>query len=66
VSAAVTALIRQTKRLAREYNDRINNDRKDTPNLIDKTTFKKVKHLLTHYAIDLVNKEYRATKDLSN
>jgi hypothetical protein len=33
---------------------------------MDRITFKKVGHLLTHYAIDMVNKEYRATKDLSD
>ena len=66
VSSAVTDLIRQTKRLAKQYNKRINDDRKDTPNLIDKIIFKKVRHLLTYYVIDMVNKEYRVTKDLSD
>ena len=66
VSSTVTDLIRQTKRLTKQYNKRINDDRKDTPNLIDKITFKKVRHLLTYYVIDMVNKEYRVTKDLSD
>jgi hypothetical protein len=66
VSSTVTNLIRQTKRLTKQYNKRINDDRRDTPNLIDKIIFKKVRHLLIYYVIDMVNKEYRVTKDLSD
>jgi hypothetical protein len=31
---------------------------------MDRVAFQQVGHLLTHYAINLVNIEYRATKDL--
>jgi hypothetical protein len=52
VSAACEAIIIKTKKLAEEYNKRINNNRKSEPTLIDKKAFQAVSGLLTHYAIE--------------
>jgi len=51
VSAAYEAIIIKTKKLAEEYNERINENRKTDPILIDKKAFQAVRGLLTHYAI---------------
>jgi hypothetical protein len=51
VSAAYKAIITKTKKLAEEYNERINKNRKTDPTLMDKKAFQAVKGLLTHYAI---------------
>jgi len=46
------AIVVKTKKLAEEYNKRINNNRKSEPTLIDKKAFQAVSGLLTHYAIE--------------
>jgi len=51
VSATYKAIITKTKKLAEEYNERINENRKTDPILIDKKAFQAVRGLLTHYAI---------------
>jgi hypothetical protein len=51
VSAAYKAIITKTKKLAEEYNERINENRKSDPTLMDKKAFEAVRGLLTHYAI---------------
>jgi hypothetical protein len=52
VSDACEAIVAKTKKLADEYNERINDNRKSRPTLIDKHVFKKAGTKLTHYAID--------------
>jgi hypothetical protein len=52
VSAACEAIVTKTKRLANEYNERINNNRKHRPTLMDQKAFEKAGSKLTHYAID--------------
>jgi hypothetical protein len=49
--------------LAKEYNERINNNRKNNPTLIDLKVFAKARSKLTHYAINKTMAEWRATKD---
>jgi hypothetical protein len=66
VSAACEAIVAKTKQLADEYNERINNNRKNRPSLMDKHAFKKVGAKLTHYAIDKTMAEWRATKDFAD
>jgi hypothetical protein len=66
VSDAIEAIVAKTLELAEEYNARINNNRKNTPRLMDIKAFRKVGSLLTHYAIDLTMVEWRAAKDLSD
>jgi len=51
VSAICEAIIIKTKKLAEEYNKRINENRKTDPILMDKKAFQAVRGLLTHYAI---------------
>jgi hypothetical protein len=62
VSDAIEAIVAKTLELAEEYNARINNNRKNTPRLMDIKAFRKVGSLLTHYAIDLTMVEWRAAK----
>jgi hypothetical protein len=52
VSAAYKAIIARTKLLAKEYNEQINNNRKNNPTLIDLKVFAKARSKLTHYAIN--------------
>jgi len=52
VSAAYEAIIIKTKLLAEEYNERINDNRKNNPTLMDLKAFAKARSKLTHYAID--------------
>jgi hypothetical protein len=66
ISAAYKAIITQTKLLAKEYNKRINNNQKNNPTLIDLKAFAKARSKLTHYAIDKIMAEWRATKDFAN
>lgn len=66
VSAACEAIIAKTKKLAEEYNERINEDRKHRPTLMDKKAFKTVGSLLTHWAIDKTMIEWRTTKDFGD
>jgi hypothetical protein len=58
VSDAIEAIVAKTLELAEEYNARINNNRKNTPRLMDIKAFRKVGSLLTHYAIDLTMVEW--------
>jgi phosphatidylglycerophosphatase A len=66
ISAACEAIITKTKKLAEEYNKRINENRKSDPTLMDKKAFEAVRGLLTHYAIGKAMVEWRATKDFSD
>jgi hypothetical protein len=52
--------------LAKEYNERINNNQKNNPTLIDLKAFAKARSKLTHYAIDKIMAEWRAIKDFAN
>ena len=52
ISAAYKAIIIKIKLLAKEYNKRINNNRKNNPTLIDLKAFIKGRSKLTHYAIN--------------
>ena len=51
ISATCEAIVTKTKKLAEEYNERTNENRKTDPTLIDKKAFQGVRGLLTHYAI---------------
>jgi hypothetical protein len=66
VSAACEAIVAQTKLLAEEYNERINDNRKNNPTLMDLKAFAKARSKLTHYAINKTMAEWRATKDFTN
>jgi hypothetical protein len=66
VSTAYKAIVAKTKLLAEEYNERINNNRKNNPTLMDLKAFAKARSKLTHYAIDKTMAEWRATKDFSD
>jgi hypothetical protein len=52
--------------LAKEYNKRINNNRKNNPTLIDSKVFVKARFKLTYYAINKIMAEWRAIKDFAN
>ena len=52
ISAIYKAIVTKTKRLANEYNKRINNNQKHRPTLIDQKVFKKAGSKLTYYAIN--------------
>ena len=52
--------------LADEYNERINNNRKFQPTLMDRKAFRKLGTKLTHYAIEKAMAEWRATKDFQD
>jgi hypothetical protein len=52
--------------LAEEYNEWINDNRKNNPTLIDLKTFAKARSKLTHYAIDKTMAKWRATKDFAD
>jgi hypothetical protein len=52
--------------LAKEYNKRINNNRKNNPTLIDLKAFVTVRSKLTYYAINKTMAEWRATKDFGD
>ena len=60
------AIVIKIKKLVKEYNKRINDNRKNKPTLIDKKAFQAVRSLLTHYAIKKAIVKQRATKDLSD
>jgi hypothetical protein len=66
VSTACEAIVEKTKLLAEEYNERINNNRKNNPTLIDLKAFAKGRSKLTHYAINKTMAEWRATKDFAD
>ena len=66
VSAACEAIVTKTKLLAEEYNERINDNRKNNPTLMDLKAFAKARSKLTHYAIDKTMAEWRATKDFAD
>ena len=66
VSAACEAIIARTKLLAKEYNKRINDNRKNNPTFMDSKAFAKARSKLTHYAIDKTMAEWRATKDFAD
>jgi hypothetical protein len=52
--------------LAEEYNERINDNRKNNPTLMDLKVFAKARSKLTYYAIDKTMAEWRATKDFAD
>ena len=66
VSAACETIVVRIKLLAEEYNERINDNRKNNPTLIDLKAFAKARSKLTHYAIDKTMAEWRATKDFAD
>jgi hypothetical protein len=66
VSAACEAIVIKTKLLAEEYNERINDNRKNNPTLMDLKAFVKARSKLTHYAIDKTMAEWKATKDFAD
>ena len=66
ISAICEAIVTKTKKLAEEYNKRINENRKNNSMLIDKKAFQIVRGLLTHYAIRKAMVEQRATKDFAD
>jgi hypothetical protein len=51
ISAVYKAIITKIKKLAEEYNERINENQKTNPTPIDKKAFQAVRGLLTYYAI---------------
>jgi hypothetical protein len=66
VSAACEAIVIKTKQLAEDYNERVNDNRKSRPTLMDKFAFKKVGSKLTHYAIERTMAEWRVMKDFAD
>jgi hypothetical protein len=52
--------------LAKEYNERINDNRKNNPTLMDLKAFVQGRSKLTYYAINKTMAEWRATKDFSD
>jgi hypothetical protein len=52
--------------LAKEYNERINNNQKNNPTLMDLKVFAKARSKLIYYAIDKTMAEWRATKDFTD
>jgi hypothetical protein len=66
VSAVCEAIIAKTKKLAEEYNERINENRKTDSMFMDKKAFQAVRGLLTYYAIGKAMVEWRATKDFAD
>jgi hypothetical protein len=52
--------------LAEEYNERINDNRKNNPTLIDLKVFITVRSKLTHYVIDKTMAKWRAIKDFAD
>ena len=52
--------------MAKEYNKRINNNRKNNPTLIDLKAFVKARLQLTYYAINKTMAKWRAIKDFTN
>jgi hypothetical protein len=53
VLRAIQIIQDQTRRLGREYDADINQQRRTTPRLLDLTAFSTVKSKLTHYALEL-------------
>jgi hypothetical protein len=66
VSRAIQTILDQTRRLGREYDADINQQRRTTPRLLDMTAFSAVKSKLTHYALELASAEWSATKQLAD
>jgi hypothetical protein len=62
----VRLLLKKTKRLAKEYNKRINDNRKNNPTLMNLKAFAQGRSKLTHYTINKTIAKWRATKDFSN
>ena len=52
ISTACEAIVARIKLLAEEYNERINDNRKNNPTFMDSKAFAKARSKLTHYAID--------------
>jgi hypothetical protein len=66
VSRAIQIIQDQTRRLGREYDADINQQRRTTPRLLDLTAFSAIKSQLTHYALELTSREWSATKQLAD
>ena len=66
VSRAIQIIQDQTRRLGREYDADINQQRRTIPRLLDLTAFSTVKSKLTHYALELSSREWSAAKQLAN
>jgi MULE transposase-like protein len=66
VSRAIQIIQDQTRRLGREYDADINQQRRTTPRLLDMTAFSAIKSKLTHYALELASAEWSATKQLAD
>jgi hypothetical protein len=66
ISAACEVIIMKIKLLAEEYNEWINDNRKNNPTLIDLKAFVIARSKLTYYAIDKTMAEWRATKDFGD
>jgi hypothetical protein len=66
VSRAIQIIQDHTRRLGREYNADINQQRRTTPQLLDMTAFSAVKSKLTHYALELASAEWSTTKQLAD
>ena len=66
ISKAIQAIVDQTKELGRLYDAEINDQRRTTPRVLDEAAFSSIKRKATRYALDLVIREWSATKKMAD
>jgi hypothetical protein len=64
ISKVVYTIANQTADLGRKYNAKINRNRRSLLRLLDRVAFAVAGDKLTHYALDMVMREWSATKVL--
>jgi hypothetical protein len=66
ISKAVHTITAQTAQLGRKYDAEINRNRRSLPRLLDKKAFATARSMLTHYALNIVMREWSTTKLLAD
>jgi hypothetical protein len=66
LSSAIKLIAQNLKKMAQDYDDRINNDRRHYPRLIDKTGFKLIYRKLTIFCLDIAMAEWNKAKALGD
>jgi hypothetical protein len=66
MSKAIRVMVEQTKELGCLYDAEINQQRRNTPRILDEAAFVTVKRKLTRYALDLAIREWSATKKMAD
>jgi hypothetical protein len=66
LSKAIRIIVDQTKEIGRQYDDEINQQRRNGPRILDQDAFSIVKKKLTHYALNFAIREWSNTKKMAD